>query len=74
MKLNTLDFWKGLIVAVITAMFVALMTTIGEARHFNEINWQFIGLSGIGAFFAVIFKNFFTNSDGQPFKTELKPE
>ena len=52
------DFWKGLIVATLTAPLTTIYTTI-DAGSFN-INWKAIGLVALSGFLSYIIKNFFT--------------
>ena len=73
LKLTKADFWKGSIVAILTAGFTALSTAISGASDFASFNWQSVILGGAGGFVAYIIKNFFTNSEGETFKSEQQP-
>lgn len=72
LKLKKADFWKGLIVAILTAGVTTLSTAIANANDFASFNWQSVVLAAAGGFVAYIVKNFFTNSEGQTFKQEAK--
>lgn len=71
-KLKKSDFWKGLIVAILTAGVTALSTAITNATDFASFNWQSVVLASAGGFVAYILKNLFTNSDGEILKKESK--
>jgi len=68
--LKTFDFWKGLIVAILTAGITSLESVISSATDFVSFNWQGVVLAAAGAFVAYIIKQFITNSDGQILKKE----
>jgi zinc transporter ZupT len=72
LKLKSQDFWKGLIVAVLTAAVTGLSTAITNAADFASFNWQSVVLAAAGGFVAYILKNLFTNSEGEILKTEHK--
>lgn len=72
LRLKKADFWKGLVVAVLTAGVTALSTAITNATDFASFNWQPVVLSSLGAFVAYLTKNIFTNSDGKILKNESK--
>ena len=74
LKLRSKDFWHGLISAIISAMVTGTLAAIGSALKFNEVNFQLILLAGIGGFVGFIGKTFFSNSDNQIFRGEVKPE
>lgn len=59
---NKRDFWKGLIVAVLTALFTALYTVFGAGADMTvkAILWP-----TLAAFFAYMAKNLFTDSNGE---------
>lgn len=58
--LNSKDFLRGLLMAVLTAPLTAIYTTI-QAGSFT-LDWKAIGLMASGGFLAYIIKNFFTPS------------
>ena len=70
MKLKSADFWKGLLLAVITAAITAAYTAITTTTDLAQFDWQPVGIASIGAFAAYILKNLFTNSEGTPLKPE----
>ena len=70
LKLKSKDFWKGLVMAILSAAFTALTTALGSATGFDTFNWQMVVLGGVSGFAAYMLKNFFTNSDGEILKTE----
>ena len=72
LKLKSADFWKGLVVAVITAAVTALYTALTQATDFATFNWQSILLAAGAGFVGYIIKNLFSNSEGVPFKPEQK--
>lgn len=72
LKLKRADFWKGLIVAVLTALLTGLSTAIAGATDFASFNWQSVVLASAGGFVAYMLKNLFTNSEGEILKTEQK--
>lgn len=72
LKLKRADFWKGLIVAVLTAAVTGLSTAISTATDFASFNWQSVVLASAGGFVAYILKNLFTNSEGDILKAEPK--
>ena len=72
LKLKKSDFWKGLIVAILTAGFTALSSAISNATDFASFNWQGVVLASAGGFTAYIVKNLLTNSDGSILKKEAK--
>lgn len=70
LKLKKADFWKGLLVAVLTACFTALTSAITNATDFASFNWQSVVLAAVSGFVAYLSKNLFTNSAGEIFKKE----
>jgi len=70
LKLKKSDFWKGLIVAGLTAGVTALSSAITNAADFSSFNWQSVVLASAGGFVAYLMKNLFSNSEGTPFKSE----
>ena len=70
LKLKSIDFWKGLIMAVLSSAFTALVSVIQTATDFKTFNWQMVVLSGVGGFVAYLTKNFFSNSNGEVLKKE----
>lgn len=65
LTLKSRDFWKGLIMAILTAILTASYQLFSTSTDFKTMNWQFIGVSAGAAFIGYITKNFLTNSNGQ---------
>ena len=71
LKLNLLDFGKGLLVAVIAAVITLLYEVIQVGGDlFAPGQLKVIGLTALAAALAYILKNLFTNSEGEPLKLE----
>mgnify|MGYP003342591999 CR=1 FL=1 len=70
LTLNGKDFFKGLFVAVITAVITIMYSTI-EAGSL-VFDWKAIGTSALTAGLAYIMKNLVTNSNDELFKSEPK--
>lgn len=66
-SLTLSDFWKGLIVAVGTAIFPIITQSL-DANQLT-FNWKLIATTGIGAFLTYLAKNFFTDTTSQAVKT-----
>ena len=62
LKLNGLDFLKGFVVAIISAVLVIIQTSITAGDFHFE--WSAIWQGALTAGVAYLVKNFFTNSDG----------
>ena len=70
-SLNWLDLAKGLLVAVIGAILTGVYQAIqAGSLVWTWLFWQPIILTGVGAGLAYLIKNFFSNSSGEPLKTE----
>lgn len=65
LKLNSRDFWRGLIVSGITAGLTALSSALSSASDFANFNWQGVLLAAAGGFVSYITLNLFTNSSGE---------
>jgi len=61
-KLNVQDFFRGLIIAVLTALVTFLYNTmeLGEL----VFNWKQIATTSLTAALAYIIKNYLSNSEG----------
>lgn len=68
LKLKGRDFWKGLVVAVLTAGINSLYQVFSEATTFSTINWQLVAITSVTALIGYLLKNFFTNENGQLLK------
>lgn len=62
LKLNGLDFLKGFVVAIISAVLVLIQNSIAQGNFSFE--WSAIWQGALTAGVAYLIKNFFTNSDG----------
>jgi hypothetical protein len=73
LNLNLNDLFRGFLVAVITAILVALepMLTTGQFPDLPTL--KAVAIAGVGAGIAYLIKNIFTNSQGQILKPEAKP-
>jgi hypothetical protein len=61
-SLNSNDFIKGLVVAVLSAVITLLYSTIQTGTL--TIDWKQIGIVALTSALAYITKNLVTNSDG----------
>lgn len=71
LSLNSVDYIKGLLMAVLTAVITVVYTSIQEGAV--VFNWKVIAMSALSAALAYITKNFLTNSENkilQPEPTE----
>jgi hypothetical protein len=67
--LNTADFVKGLLMAVLSTVITIVYQTI-EAGSL-VFDWKAIGTMALTSALAYIMKNLFTNSQGKFFKKEI---
>lgn len=75
LNLQINDLWKGLIVAVATALLTGIYNGIESGTiAFTWIWFKPIVLSSVGAGIAYILKNMLTNSEGKILKGEPKNE
>lgn len=70
LTLNTKDFIKGLLVAVLSAVVTIVYNTIQTGSL--EFDWKAIGVTALTSAIAYIMKNLFTNSTGTLLKKESK--
>jgi hypothetical protein len=70
LNLNTKDFIKGLLVAVLSAVITILYNTIQTGSL--DFDWKSIGVVALTSALAYIMKNLFTNSTGSLLKKESK--
>lgn len=68
--LNTNDFIKGLIMAVLSSVITVIYQTV-EAGSL-VFDWKAIGIIALTSGLAYIMKNLFTNSNGKLFAKEQK--
>jgi hypothetical protein len=69
-NLNSTDFLKGLIMAVLTTVITVVYQTV-EAGSL-VFDWKAIGTMALTSALAYIMKNLFTNSTGKLFAKEQK--
>jgi hypothetical protein len=62
-KLNIEDFFKGLIVAVLSALVTFLYNTMDSGEV--VLNWKMIATTSLSAALAYIIKNYLTNDEGK---------
>ena len=65
LSLNLRDFFKGLVLAVITAVITWAHEALQSGILFEQGSLKTIGMVALGAFLAYIIKNFFSNSKGE---------
>ena len=68
LKLNLADFGKGLLVAVLSAVFTVVYTTLQAGSL--TFDWKAIAVTALTAALAYISKNLFTNSNNELGKKE----
>ena len=68
LNLNSSDFIKGLIMAVLTTVITVIYQTV-EAGSLT-FDWKAIGTMALTSALAYIMKNLFTNSTGKLFAKE----
>jgi len=62
-KLNIEDFFKGMIVAVLSALVTFLYNTMESGEV--VLNWKMIGTTSLTAALAYIIKNYLSNDEGK---------
>jgi hypothetical protein len=70
LNLNSSDFIKGLLMAVLSSVITVVYQTV-EAGSL-VFDWKAIGTIALTSALAYIMKNLFTNSTGKLFATEQK--
>ncbi len=70
LSLNTKDFIKGLLVAVLSAVVTIVYNTIQTGSL--EFDWKAIGITALTSALAYIMKNLFSNSTGGFLQKESK--
>jgi hypothetical protein len=70
LTLNTTDFLKGLLMAVLSSVITIVYQTV-EAGSL-VFDWKAIGTMALTSALAYIMKNLFTNSTGKLFAKESK--
>jgi uncharacterized membrane protein YeiH len=71
LRLRITDFWKGLIMAVGTAVGTAILKVL-ELGEFpvKWTDWKVILIAGCSALIIYLLKNLVTNTEGKMFKAE----
>jgi hypothetical protein len=69
LSLNSKDFFKGLLVAVLSAVVTLLYTCIQSGDFI--VDWKAIGMAALSAALAYITKNLLTNSNDELLKKEV---
>jgi hypothetical protein len=67
--LNTSDFIKGLLMAVLSTVITVVYQTVEAGSLIFD--WKAIGTMALTTALAYIMKNLFTNSQGQLFQKEI---
>ena len=68
LKLNKLDFVKGLLMTIITSFLFSVTNILSQGNF--DINYKSILATSIGTGIAYLIKNLFTNSQQTLFKNE----
>ena len=68
--LNKVDFIKGLVIAVLTAIITVVYTTIQSVVF--SFDWKAISIAALSAALAYITKNLLTNSNDEFLKKDPK--
>jgi ABC-type uncharacterized transport system permease subunit len=64
-KLNWMDYVKGFIVAIVTAILTSILPIIQTGKLPDLATLKAIAISGIAAGIAYLLKNLFTNKEGE---------
>jgi VIT1/CCC1 family predicted Fe2+/Mn2+ transporter len=70
LNLNSEDFAKGLLVAIITAVLTFAYEALQSGTLFAPGSLKTVGLVALSAMISYLLKNLFTNSQGQFLKAE----
>jgi hypothetical protein len=70
LNLNARDFFKGLVMVLVTALVTGLYELLQNGSPFDWPNLKVVLIASVGAGVAYILKNFFTNSQGELFTFE----
>jgi len=71
-SLNWKDILKGFLVAVLTVIITGLGTSLQSGKLPTLAELGTLALAGLGAGVAYLLKNFFTNSNNELGKPEVK--
>jgi hypothetical protein len=72
LNLNLRDFFKGLVLAVITAVVAFLYEKLLAGVPLDLTLLKAVGMTALAAFLAYLLKNLFTNSQGEILTPEPK--
>jgi len=72
LTLDSRDFLKGLIMAVIASVITFLVNELQTGSSIDVVLLKRIGITAVIAFLSYILKNFFTNSKDEFVKAEPK--
>jgi hypothetical protein len=72
LSLNLRDFFKGLVLAVITAVMTSAYELLQAGTLFDKESLKKVGMVALAALLAYIIKNFFSNSKGEILTPEAK--
>ncbi|MCU0472260.1 MAG: hypothetical protein MUC93_02690 [Bacteroidales bacterium] len=64
LRLNSRDFFKGLIVSVICTLITGIYQLIANGFEFNWITLKPVVIAAVGAGISYLTKNLLTNSNG----------
>lgn len=70
LTLNSKDFLKGLVIAVLTAVITIIYTSVQAGSL--DFDWKAIGVTALSSALAYIMKNLFTNNSDQLLKKDTK--
>lgn len=70
LRLNSRDFYKGLIVVVICTFITGLYQVVANGGIINWITMKPVVIAAIGAGISYLTKNLLTNSNGEFMKNE----
>tara|TARA_R110000868_G_scaffold131960_1_gene342347 strand:+ start:589 stop:807 length:219 start_codon:yes stop_codon:yes gene_type:complete len=66
LSLNSIDFVKGLVVSVFSAVITVIYTSLQTGSL--SFDWKSIGITALTTALAYLMKNFITNSEGKLLK------
>lgn len=72
LRLNWQDIGKGVLMAFLGALITGLYQLLNTGALFNLDSLKSVLMVALAAGISYIIKNYFTNSEGQPFKLEKK--
>jgi hypothetical protein len=68
MQLNTEDFKRGLLIALLTGALTSIYNVVSEGS--TELDWKKIVLAAVASGIAYLIKSLATNSQNELFTTE----